>query len=218
MAADLDAQHLNRAASEARHQSLRTVVSDPRVLTLAFSNFCVIAGIYTVSFWLPAILKTAGVAGTMAIGLWSSLPYVAAIVAMGWLCRSSDRRNERRRHSALASIVGAIALAIAGLYPGKLGIALPAIALSTAMLWASYTVLWALPAGYLGTAGAAGGIAFINICGALGGFASPIIIGVVKTLTGDMQAGMLTIVAIALAGAVAMLLNPIESRTETPHG
>ncbi|MGX6999987.1 MFS transporter [Caballeronia sp. KNU42] len=221
LAADLDAQRLNRAASEARHQSLRTVVSDPRVLTLAFSNFCVIAGIYTVSFWLPTILKTAGVAGTMAIGLWSSLPYVAAIAAMGWLCRSSDRRNERRRHSAIASIVGAVALAIAGLYPDKLGVALPAIALSTAMLWASYTVLWALPAGYLGTAAAAGGIAFINICGALGGFASPIIIGVVKTLTGDMQAGMLTIVAIALAGAVAMLLNPIESRksqAETPHG
>jgi sugar phosphate permease len=218
LGADLDAQRLGRAASEARHHSLRTVVSDPRVLTLAFSNFCVIAGIYTVSFWLPTILKTAGVAGTMAIGLWSSVPYVAAIAAMGWLCRSSDRRNERRRHSALASIVGAIALAIAGLCPNKLGIALPAIALSTAMLWASYTVLWALPAGYLGTAAAAGGIAFINICGALGGFASPIIIGVVKTLTGGMQAGMLTIVAIALAGAVAMLLNPIESPAEAHHG
>ncbi len=218
LAADLDAQRFNRAASEARHRSLRTVVSDPRVLTLAFSNFCVIAGIYTVSFWLPTILETAGVAGTMAIGLWSTVPYIAAIAAMGWLCRSSDRRNERRRHSAFASIVGAIALAIAGLYPNKLGIALPAVAISTAMLWASYTVLWALPAGYLGTAAAAGGIAFINICGALGGFASPIIIGVVKTLTGDMQAGMLTIVAIALAGAVAMLSNPIESRAETPHG
>ena len=98
---------------------------------------------------------------------------LSAIVAMGWLCRSSDRRNERRRHSALASIVGAIALAVAGLYPNQLGIALPAITLSTAMLWAAYTVLWALPAGYLGSAAAAGGIAFINVCGALGGFASP---------------------------------------------
>jgi hypothetical protein len=33
-----------------------------------------------------------------------------------------------------------------------------------------------------------------------------------------MQAGMLTIVAIALAGAVAMLLNPIESPAEAHHG
>jgi nitrate/nitrite transporter NarK len=95
---------------------------------------------------------------------------------------------------------------------------LPAITLSTAMLWAAYTVLWALPAGYLGSAAAAGGIAFINVCGALGGFASPIIIGYVKTLTGDMQAGMLTIVAIALAGAIAMLLNRIETKTEAQHG
>jgi sugar phosphate permease len=218
LGADLGMQRKGRAASEVRHRSLRTVVADPRVLTLAFSNFCVIAGIYTVSFWLPTILRTAGVAGTMAIGLWSSLPYVAAIAAMGWLCRSSDRRSERRRHSALASIVGAIALAIAGLYPNQLGIALPAITLATAMLWASYTVLWALPAGYLGSAAAAGGIAFINICGALGGFASPIIIGYVKTLTGGMQAGMLTIVAIALTGALAMLLNPIESPVEAQHG
>jgi sugar phosphate permease len=216
--ADLAAQRIRRAASEARHHSLRSVVADPKVLALAFSNFCVIAGIYTVSFWLPTILKTAGVASTMEIGLWSSIPYVAAIAAMGWLCRSSDRRNERRRHSAIASIVGAVALAVAGLYPHQLGIALPAITLSTAMLWASYTVLWALPAGYLGSAAAAGGIAFINICGALGGFASPIIIGYVKTLTGGMQAGMLTIVVIALAGAFAMLCNPIESRTEARHG
>jgi sugar phosphate permease len=218
LSADLDAQGASRAASEARHLSLRNVIADPKVLTLAFSNFCVIAGIYSVSFWLPTILKTAGVAIKMEIGLWSSIPYVAAIAAMGWLCRSSDRRNERRRHSALASIVGAVALAVAGFYPNQLGIALPAITLATAMLWASYTVLWALPAGYLGSAAAAAGIAFINICGALGGFASPIIIGYVKTLTGGMQAGMLTIVVIALAGAFAMLCNPIGARTEARHG
>jgi hypothetical protein len=33
-----------------------------------------------------------------------------------------------------------------------------------------------------------------------------------------MQAGMLTIVAIALAGAIAMLLNRIETKTEAQHG
>jgi hypothetical protein len=65
----------------------------------------------------------------MVIGLWSSIPYLTAIVAMGWLCRNSYRRNERCRHSALPSIVGAIALAVAGLYRNQLGIALPAITL-----------------------------------------------------------------------------------------
>lgn len=215
---DLETARAHRASSETRHHSLRTVVCDLRVLTLAFSNFCVIAGIYTVSFWLPTILRTAGLAGTMAIGLWSSIPYIAAIAVMGWLCRSSDRRNERRRHSAVASIAGAAALAIAALHPTDIEIALPAITIATAMLWASYTVLWALPAGYLGSGAVAGGIAFINICGALGGFASPIIIGCIKSLTGSMQAGMFTIVAIAFAGAVAMLLNPIERKTELHHG
>jgi sugar phosphate permease len=197
LAADLDAARLRRAGSETRHATLRDVVADPRVLMLAASNFCVIAGIYTVSFWLPSILKSAGLASTMSIGLWSSVPYVAAIAAMGWLCRSSDRFGERRRHSAIA---------------------ITAITVATALLWAAYTVLWAMPAGYVGSRAAAGGIAFINICGALGGFASPIIIGALKSMTGSMQAGLFAIVGIAFAGALVMLANPIEAAQEHRHG
>jgi nitrate/nitrite transporter NarK len=218
LAADLDAARLRRAGSETRHATLRDVVADPRVLMLAASNFCVIAGIYTVSFWLPSILKSAGLARTMSIGLWSSVPYVAAIAAMGWLCRSSDRFGERRRHSALASIGGAAALAVAALYPANLAIAITAITVATALLWAAYTVLWAMPAGYVGSRAAAGGIAFINICGALGGFASPIIIGALKSMTGSMQAGLFAIVGIAFAGALVMLANPIEAAQEHRHG
>lgn len=189
------------------HGSLLKVMLDPRVLGIAFSNFCVICGIYTVSFWLPTILSAAGMTSTTSIGLVSALPYIAALVAMRLLCLSSDRYRERRWHSAVCGLIGAAALLAATLYPQALAVALPGIGLATAMMWASYTVLWAIPADYLDAGAAPGGIAFINVLGVLGGFFSPIIIGGVKTATGSMQAGMLVMVTLLVLGALVMLAN-----------
>jgi sugar phosphate permease len=189
------------------HGSLLRTVLDPRVLGIAFSNFCVICGIYTVSFWLPTILGAAGMTSMTTIGLVSALPYVAALIAMRILCLSSDRRRERRWHSALCGLVGAAALLGATAYPQTLAVALPSITLATAMMWASYTVLWSIPANYLDCGSAPGGIAFINVVGVLGGFFSPLIIGGVKTATGSMAAGMLVMVGLLVAGALAMLAN-----------
>ncbi|MCJ2072471.1 MFS transporter [Methylobacterium sp. J-030] len=189
------------------HSPLLKAVLDPRVLGIAASNFCVICGIYTVSFWLPTILSAAGLTSTTTIGLVSALPYVAALAAMRLLCLSSDRRRERRWHSALCGLVGAAALLLATTYPQTLAVALPGITLATAMMWASYTVLWAIPADYLDPAAAPGGIAFVNVVGVLGGFFSPVIIGSVKTATGSISAGLLVMVGLLVAGAVVMLAN-----------
>ncbi len=87
------------AGNEPRHHSFRQVVSDPRVLLLGASYFCIICGHYTVSFWLPTILKSAGVTSTMTIGILAAIPYIAAIFAMVWWGRRSDRLGERRWHT-----------------------------------------------------------------------------------------------------------------------
>ena len=195
------------SSSHGAFRALFQAVRDPRVLGIALSNFCVICGIYTVSFWLPTIIKAAGVSSTMEIGLWSAVPYVASVIAMVVLSRSSDRRSERRWHSAVCSVIGGATLLIATLHPANLAIALTMITIATAMMWASYTVLWAIPGDYLKGATAPGGIAFINVVGVLGGFFSPIIIGAVKTATGSMQAGMLFMVALLVLGALVMLMN-----------
>jgi MFS family permease len=190
-------------------RALINAVQDPRVLGIALSNFCVICGIYTVSFWLPTIIKAAGVSSTMEIGLWSAVPYIASVIAMYALSRSSDRLGERRWHSAVCGVIGAATLLVATLHPSNLAIAMITITISTAMMWASYTVLWAIPGDYLKGATAPGGIAFINVVGVLGGFFSPIIIGTVKTATGSMQAGLLFMVALLVLGALVMLMNRV---------
>lgn len=189
------------------HHDFRMVLRDVRVYLLALGYFCLISGIYAVSFWLPTILKAAGVADTMEIGLYSALPYVAAAMFMVVFARSSDRWQERRWHCALLAFAGAAALAVATMTASHLALALTSITIATACMWASYTVFWAIPSSYLRGPAAAGGIALINSIGLLGGFLSPTLIGAVKGLTGSLNGGLYAMVALLVVGGLAIVLN-----------
>ncbi|WP_420890669.1 MFS transporter [Cupriavidus gilardii] len=201
------AHDIGAARAGGGHHSFATVLRDPRIYALAFGYFCLISGIYAVSFWLPTILKGAGVTSTMAIGMYSALPYVAAAVLMFLAARSSDRRQERRWHSATLAFVGAATLAIAAFTADNLTLSLISITVATAAMWAAYTVFWAIPSEYLQGTAAAGGIALINSLGLLGGFVSPTLIGAVKDLTGSLEGGLLAMVGLLAAGGLAILLN-----------
>ncbi|HDR9499159.1 MFS transporter [Burkholderia cepacia] len=200
-------------APGAGHHSFGQVLRDPRVYLLAFAYFTIICGIYAVSFWLPSILKADGVTDTMQIGLYSMIPYVCAAIAMIVIGRRSDRRGERRFHSAVPALIGAIALAVATTANGNLVISLVGMTIATSMIWAAYTVFWAIPSQYLKGDAAAGGIALINTIGLIGGFLSPTIIGAIHSATGSMAAGLLVMVALLVAGAAVLVAN----RLPAPH-
>ncbi|MCP2091768.1 UNVERIFIED_ORG: MFS family permease [Paraburkholderia sediminicola] len=200
------------AAPAVAHHSFRQVARDPRVYLMAMAYFCVICGIYTVNFWLPTILKADGVKDTLQIGLYSSIPYIAAVIAMYFGSRSSDRHRERRWHSAVSALIGALALAAATWASGQLAMSLIFMSVATAMMSISYTVFWAIPSDYLKGDAAAGGIALINTIGLLGGFLSPTIIGWTKTATGSMQAGLYVMVGLLVLGAILLVANRLPAR------
>ncbi|MFC4273653.1 MFS transporter [Achromobacter aloeverae] len=193
-------------------RGLLNALADRRILGLGLSNLCVICGIYAVSFWLPSILKAAGLNDTRAIGWWSALPYIASLAAMYGLSVSSDRMGERRRHFALASLMGAVGLLVASRYASLFEIALPAVTIATAAMWAAYTVLWAIPGEYMGTEVAPGGIAVVNVLGVVGGFLSPVLMGLITSATGRVESGLLPMVGLMLLGAGVMLLNRFPGR------
>ncbi|WP_322076196.1 MFS transporter [Burkholderia cepacia] len=198
-------------APGAGHHSFGQVLRDPRVYLLAFAYFTIICGIYAVSFWLPSILKADGVTDTMQIGLYSMIPYVCAAIAMIVIGRRSDRRGERRFHCAVPALIGAIALAVATTANGNLVISLVGMTIATSMIWAAYTVFWAIPSQYLKGDAAAGGIALINTIGLIGGFLSPTIIGAIHSATGSMAAGLLVMVALLVAGAAVLVANRLPA-------
>ena len=173
---------------------------------MALTYFCLICGIYAVSFWLPTLLKLAGVKDTMEIGLYSAVPYIAAAAFMLLFARSSDRMQERRWHTLVPALLAGVALCVATTAPTQFALSLAAITLATGFMWASYTVFWAIPSQYL-KGEAAGGIALINSIGLLGGFLSPSIIGWVKESTGSLAGGLYAISALLVAGALLLLVN-----------
>ncbi|MHA6902909.1 MFS transporter (plasmid) [Ralstonia syzygii subsp. celebesensis] len=190
-------------ASPRQDSSFAKALTDPKLYVLAGAYFCLISGLYAVGFWLPSILKAAGLNDLLKIGLYSAVPNLAAIAAMYVLSRSSDRRGERRWHSAITAILGAGLLAAAA-YATSFPTALLTITLATAAIFASYTVFWAIPQESLKGTAAAGGIAFINSIGLFGGFFSPTLIGWTKDTTGSLQSGLLVIAALLVVGAVLL--------------
>ena len=196
-----------------RSESLAKALTDPNMYVLAAAYFCLICGVYAVSFWLPTILKSAGLTDPLKIGLYSAVPYLVSIVAMYALGRSSDRHGERRWHSVGTAMLGAGFLAGAACstsFPA----AVVSITLATAAVFASYTVFWSIPQEHLTGNAAAGGIAFINSIGLFGGFFSPTIIGWTKAATGSLQAGLLVIATLLLIGAILLAVRRSAAASE----
>jgi MFS family permease len=204
--ADLQHRHRPPAASRSFFQ----VLTDPYIYGYAIVYFCLICGLYTVSFWLPAILQGAGLKSAMEIGLYSAVPYIAAILGMVLVGRSSDRHAERRWHGVSTALLGALALAGLALSSGYFAPALLCITLATALMHAAYTVFWAMASAYTQGRAAAGGIAWINSIGLLGGFVSPALIGWTTAISGSLQSGLFVMAGFLSAGA--MLLLVVASR------
>ncbi|RYP50222.1 hypothetical protein DL770_011109 [Monosporascus sp. CRB-9-2] len=209
-------------SARSRHAALRTALKDPRVYAMAFSYFCLVCGLYTVSFWLPTLLRVAGVASTAELGWYAALPYLATVIAVPLLAGHSDRRRERRMHSAIPAVAGALGLLLAATLSPRLGGLLLCMTLVTICIYTAYVVFWSFPTAYLRGTAAAGGIAFINSIGLLGGFVSPSLIGWLKAETGTLQSGLMAMALILCAGGASILLNrmPAEetrAQEETPH-
>lgn len=210
---ELVAQDVAAARNPQGKHEFRQVLRDPRVYGLAVSYFFLISGMYGAIFWLPTILADSGVESLRAVGLYSALPYAASIVMMIVLSRHSDRRGERRLHSAVPAIVGAVSMAIAAFTTDQLAIALTAIVISTACSWGSYAVFWSIPSLYLSGTAAAGGIALINSIGLLGGFVSPPLLGFLREATGGDLAGLLVLVGMLLASGIGIAATRLPART-----
>jgi ACS family tartrate transporter-like MFS transporter len=186
------------------HADLFRAMRSARVWLLTLFYFLFAFGLYGISFWLPQILKGFGTMSVVAVGFASAIPFAAAAVAMVLVGRSSDRMRERRVHLALCALAGAAGF-FAAAYARSPILELACITLAAAATSSCVGPFWAIPAGFLTEAAAAGGIALINSVGNLGGFAGPYVAGFIVQRTHNFAAALITMgLALALAAAVAL--------------
>ena len=190
------------------HTHLSAAFSDGRVWLLSGIYFTIVCGIYIISFWLPSLIRQAGVSNPMSIGLLTAVPYIAAIVAMIAVNTSGDRFRERRWHTLLPAVVCGVGLVLTAFASTNIVLAMLGLTLAAAGASSAQASFWCLPAAFLGGAAAAAGIALINSVGNIAGFVSNFLVGWMTDLTGTSQSALYLFGAIVIAGAVCILTVP----------
>lgn len=184
--------------------SLWAGLSDRRVWILAVTDIGIIIALYGLGLWLPQIVKAMGFSN-LETGFVVALPYVASTIAMILWARSSDTLRERVWHVAIPALFASASLIAAGFLGANLW-AILALTGASIGIYAALVTYWTLPPSFLGGTAAAGGIAFINSVGNLGGFFGPTLMGWLKQSTGGYAAGMFVLAGFLIVPAVVVVL------------
>jgi len=192
--------HTNRV----EHMSVRVALTDPRIIHVVLIFIITSTAGNAIGFFGPELVKarSGGLWSDSRVALLTGIPAVIGAIAMALAASHSDRSGRRNSHVALGYMT-------AGL--GFLGLVFAPTAPITLFAWSINTLgervaagsYWAVTTNLMGARAAAGGIAFINSVGNLGGLIGPLIMGELKTRThGGYTAGLYTATALYLIAAV----------------
>lgn len=190
------------------HSSLVALFSDKRVWHMSAIYFAFVMGQYGITFWLPTLIRSAGVQGVFNIGLLTAIPYLVAVVTMLLVGASADRNRERRWHLIVPCLVGAAGLTASAFAAQNTALAIIALCFAAGGIITCAPLFWSLPTAFLAGTSAAAGIAAINSVGNLAGFASPYLIGWIKELTQSTDMGLYILSGILVLGVLLVLATP----------
>jgi MFS family permease len=190
------------------HTHLGAAFSDGRVWLLSVIYFTIVCGIYIISFWLPSLIKQAGVADPLTIGFLTAVPYLVAVVAMIAVNVSGDRLRERRWHTLVPAVICSVGLGLTAFAGTNLLLAMLGLTMAAAGASTAQAAFWCLPSTFLGGAAAAAGIALINSVGNIAGFVSNFFVGWMTDLTGTSQSALYLFSVIVVVGALMILSVP----------
>ncbi|WP_246793065.1 MFS transporter [Burkholderia perseverans] len=189
--------------------SVKDGLLNPKILLVSAIYFFYTMGLYGVSFWLPTLIKSSGVADPFHVGLLTAIPYAVGAVAMVLVSRSSDHHGERRWHLIVPGLAGAFGLAASVWCANSTVLAMIALTIGTMGVMTTISQFWVLPPAFLGGSAAAAGLAFANSVGSISGVVSPSLIGIVKNASGSAGAGVLTMsVSLVIAGLLVLRVPP----------
>jgi len=204
-------QHLQDSKSSSRSR-LRAALSDRQTYVLAFVYFTCACAVYTLTFWLPTMIRGLGIGDVAKVGLFSAIPFACGAIGVLLLSYSSDLFQERRWHVASTLIIGSLVLYGAQFVGGSLLLTMIVLSVASFFIFGC-ALFWAIPPTCLSRDAAAAGIAVISAIGILGGFVSPAMIGWLKSATGSMSAALLPITLLVCSGGLVVVLGVRKSAT-----
>jgi ACS family tartrate transporter-like MFS transporter len=200
-----DEMDAEQAADPHSITTLGAALGSPKLWVVALPYFCIVIAFYGISFWLPQLVQSMSSLGSATIVLLTAIPYVSATIGLVVVGSRSDRVRERRWHVAGPCLIGAAGFILTVLAPATPAVALTTLSIAAFGIWGTLGPFWAIPTALLRGTAAAGGIALVNSIGNVGGFVGPYLMGWIRDATGGFTAGLLTLAAILVLGAVIVL-------------
>jgi ACS family tartrate transporter-like MFS transporter len=197
-----------------RSHSAWRALSDWKVLALSLAYFGTSAGLYTIGFWAPLIVRGLGFS-VFRVGLLVAIPNLIAVVGMVLWSRNSDRTGERYWHAALACLIGAIGMAVAARAGSSAFLAIAGLSLTAFGVSAAKPPLWCLPTTFFAGTAAAASIGLINSLGTMGGFVGPYMIGSSSGTSGNFTRGLYLVGGTLIVSAVTIVLMRLAVHRQT---
>jgi sugar phosphate permease len=215
-------EQAEREAARGAHIPVMRLLRDPQIVLFCFLYFAIQLTIYAATFWLPTIIRRMGGLSDFQVGLYNTIPWMIAIVAMYCFALLSAKWRFQQAWLALALVIAA-----GGLFASTSSdpvFSFVAICFSALGFKAAASLFWPLPQGYLDARVAAAVIALINSIGNLGGFVAPATFGYLQQHTGSISGGLYGLgVTSLIAAAVAFLarnkpsLRAFGDKSESMH-
>ena len=193
-----------RKPKEVRHLSV--ALKDLRVWMLAGVQFGFLVGAYGLLMFLPLIVE--GRLTALETNWLTGGVYACAVVGMVLWARHVDRGARKITHLMLACLVAAVGFVGAGFTLGSLWTSVFFFTIAAVGVNGARAIFWTIPPRFLSGLAAAGGLAFINSIGTMGGAAGPALMGRLHKETGAYTAGTLTLAGfLLLAATLAWMLS-----------
>jgi MFS family permease len=195
-----------KLAKSANAHTYKDAPRKPETVLACLAYFFLLIGYYGIAFWLPQLIKGAGISDTMTIGWLSALPWLAAGLTVVFVGPFSDSSGRRRAVRTIAILMTAVGFWMSAYFSTSIILSLFGLTMAAVGILSASTVFWAnLARIYVGGA-AAVGFATINSIGNLGGFVSPYMLGLITDSTGSPALGMYAITASVGISGLLMLI------------
>jgi MFS transporter, ACS family, tartrate transporter len=205
-------RRLEAERAAAHGDGLSQALRSPKVWALGAFYLVMLGSLYSVTFSLPLVLRSAtGWQMGRVGGVVAAFGAVDAAAMLLW-ARHSDLHRERRWHVAGPMLLMACSLGVAGSLHLAGWATVVALLVFTAAYCAMQGPILTVGVSALSGRAAAVGIAAINTCGIIGGFLGPYWMGWMREATGGYALGIgaLALPCLLAAGLILRLVPAVE--------
>ncbi|PKB89120.1 MFS transporter [Ewingella americana] len=188
------------------------------VILLCMQYFAWSIGVYGFVLWLPSILRSGMQMGMVEAGWLSSVPYLAATIAMIVVSWASDKMQNRKIFVWPLLLIGALAFfASWAIGPNNFWISYSLLVVAAAAMYAPYGPFFAIIPEMLPKNVAGGAMALINSLGALGSFFGSWFVGYLNGNTGSPAASFIFMAVSLLVSVILTLMVKPNRDTAKPQ-